>query len=589
MSPKKRGITHIPAIDGLRAVAVIAVMLYHLGFSWIPGGFLGVDLFFVISGYVITRLLLDSIQRSGGLDLRAFYIARARRLLPPLLFMIFGTAIFVGVWAPETSRRLVSDAPFSIFGGMNWWLVFRHTDYFEAIGRPPLLQHTWSLAVEAQFYLVWPLVLLLILKQFGKKRIPGAALFIAAVSGITLFIVSLSLDASSASQVSHVYFGTDTHSIGLFLGAALAVSWIPQNLKSEVSQRAQDFVDGIGVIGFIGLLGAFLLINENDPTLYRIAFPLAGLFGCAILTSIVHPASRFAPLLRARVLVWIGERSYAIYLWHWIVFQLTRPSVDIAGQDWALYTVRFLIVLALADISLRWVELPVRTGAVESWFRGMKYRTKKVRIRQKISVAVGIIALFTVTTLISANAISIAEKEAAILERQLTEVKPIGQKPPIISNVAQPDLWVTGDSVILGVRYELGDQRNIGLINARVGRQVPELLEVMKRDKLSVGDAPIIFNLGNNNALTRTQVAEVFAEVANQSQIIVVNTAVPRSWRDTNNELIAEFAAQNTRAVIVDWATISNGHPEYFAPDGVHLQPAGIRVYVAAILEALSK
>ncbi len=590
MSPKKRGITHIPAIDGLRAVAVIAVMLYHLGFSWIPGGFLGVDLFFVISGYVITRLLLDSIQRSGGLDLRAFYKARVRRLLPPLLFMIFGTAIFVGVWAPETSRRLVSDAPFSIFGGMNWWLVFRHTDYFEAIGRPPLLQHTWSLAVEAQFYLVWPLVLLLILKQFGKKRIPGAALFIAAVSGITLFIVSLSLDASSTSQVSHVYFGTDTHSIGLFLGAALAVSWIPQNLKSEVSQRAQDFVDGIGVIGFIGILGAFLLINESDTTLYRIAFPLAGLFGCAILTSIVHPASRFAPLLRTRVLVWIGERSYAIYLWHWIVFQLTRPSVDLAGQDWALYTVRFLIVLALADISLRWVELPVRTGAVESWFRGMKYRTKKVRIRQKITVAVGIIALLAATTAISANAISVANKEAAVLEKQLTEeVKPLNPKPTIISNVVQPNLWVTGDSVILGVRYELGDQRTIELINARVGRQAPELLEVMAHDKLAVGDIPIIFNLGNNNSLTRTQVADIFTEIQNQSQIVVVNTAVPRPWRNSNNALISEFAAQNPRVAIVDWATISNGHPEYFAPDGVHLQPAGIRVYVAAILEALKR
>ncbi len=588
MSPKKRGITHIPAIDGLRAVAVIAVMLYHLGFSWIPGGFLGVDLFFVISGYVITRLLLDSIQRSGGLDLRAFYKARVRRLLPPLLFMIFGTAIFVGVWAPETSRRLVSDAPFSIFGGMNWWLVFRHTDYFEAIGRPPLLQHTWSLAVEAQFYLVWPLVLLLILKQFGKKRIPGAALFIAAVSGITLFIVSLSLDASSASQVSHVYFGTDTHSIGLFLGAALAVSWIPQNLKSEVSQRAQDFVDGIGVIGFIGILGAFLLINESDATLYRIAFPLAGIFGCAILTSIVHPASRFAPLLRNRVLVWIGERSYAIYLWHWIVFQLTRPSVDLAGQDWALYTVRFLIVLALADISLRWVELPVRSGAVESWFRGMKYRTKKVRIRQKITVALSVITLLTATTLISANAISIADKETEILEKQLTqEITPVKTKPPVISNLAQPDLWVTGDSVILGIRYELGDQRNISLINARVGRQAPELLEVMKHDKVAVGDIPIIFNLGNNNSLGRTQVADIFTEIQNQSQIVVVNTAVPRPWRDSNNALIAEFAAQNPKVRIVDWAAISNGHPEYFAPDGVHLQPAGIRVYVAAILEAL--
>jgi peptidoglycan/LPS O-acetylase OafA/YrhL len=590
MSPKKRGITHIPAIDGLRAVAVIAVMLYHLGFSWIPGGFLGVDLFFVISGYVITRLLLDSIQQSGGLDLRAFYKARVRRLLPPLLLMIFGTALFVGVWAPETSRRLVSDAPFSIFGGMNWWLVFRHTDYFEAIGRPPLLQHTWSLAVEAQFYLVWPLVLLLILKQFGKKRIPGAALFIAAVSGITLFIVSLSLDASSSSQVSHVYFGTDTHSIGLFLGAALAVSWIPQNLKSEVSQRAQDFVDGIGVIGFIGIIGAFLLINETDATLYRLAFPLAGLFGCAILTSIVHPASRFAPLLRSKVLVWIGERSYAIYLWHWIVFQLTRPSVDLAGQEWALYTVRFLIVLALADISLRWVELPVRTGAVESWFRGMKYRTKKVRLRQKTTVAASLILILSATALISANAISISDKAKSNLEKELTqEISPSDNPQPIISNSVQPSLWVTGDSVILGIRYELGDQRSIGLINARVGRQASELLEVIKHDKLSVGDSPVIFDLGNNNALTRQQVSDIFAEVKDQPKIIVVNTAVPRPWRQANNQLIAEYAALNSKAQIVDWANISKDHPEYFAPDGVHLKPAGIRVYVAAIIEALTK
>ena len=164
-----RGIRHIPAIDGLRAIAVIAVMLYHLGFNWIPGGFLGVDLFFVISGYVITRLLLDSIQRSGGLDLRGFYFARARRLLPALIFMVITTALFVGVWAPEAIKRFVSDLPYALTGTINWALVARHTDYFESIGRPPLLQHTWSLAVETQFYLVWPLILLLVLKRFGKK------------------------------------------------------------------------------------------------------------------------------------------------------------------------------------------------------------------------------------------------------------------------------------------------------------------------------------------------------------------------------------------------------------------------------------
>jgi peptidoglycan/LPS O-acetylase OafA/YrhL len=579
MSSKKRGITQIPAIDGLRDVAVIAVMLYHLGFSWIPGGFLGVDLFFVISGYVITRLLLDSIQRSGGLDLRAFYLARVRRLLPPLLFMIFGTAIFVGIWAPETTRRLLSDAPFSIFGGMNWWLVFRETDYFEAIGRPPLLQHTWSLAVEAQFYLVWPLVLLLILKWFGKKRIPGAALTIAAISGITLFIVSLSLDAANSKRVSHIYFGTDTHSIGLFLGAALAVSWIPQNLKSEVSQRAQDFVDGIGVIGFIGILGAFLLINESDPTLYRIAFPLAGIFGCAILTSIVHPASRFAPILRTRTLVWIGERSYAIYLWHWIVFQLTRPSVDIAGQEWALYTVRFLIVLALADISLRLVELPVRSGAVESWFRGMKYRTKRVQIRQKITVL--LIVIF-----IAASSSTVAVRAIAIGDKQLDEIKQQIEQPFIPPTLDEGGLWVTGDSVILGIRSELDLVENIGLINARVGRQASELLEEIRRDKEKMSDATVIFNLGNNNKLTEEQVSLIFRELSDQPKIVVVNAAVPRAWLEDNNALIKKYADLYS-ANLIDWESISAEHPEYFAPDGVHLVPAGVRAYVDAISKVL--
>ena len=577
-----RGIRYIPAIDGLRAVAVIAVMLYHLGFSWIPGGFLGVDLFFVISGYVITRLLLDSIQRSGGLDLRAFYKARIRRLFPPLVFMIFVTIIYIGIWAPETMRRFISDSPFALLGGMNWWLVFRHTDYFDTIARPPLLQHTWSLGVEAQFYLIWPLILLLVLRQFGKAKIPGAALFIAATSGIALLFVSFEVDAASASQVSHVYFGTDTHSIGLFLGAALAVSWVPQNLQEQVNRRAQDFIDGIGVIGFVGLLGVFLLVNEGDPTLYKLAFPLAGLFGCAILTSIVHPASRFAPILSSRIAVWIGERSYAIYLWHWVVFQVTRPAVDLEGSTWALYALRILVVFALADISLRLVELPVRSGLVEYWFKGMKYRTKNVQRRQKSAVAASVILIALGTSLMSAQAISQSDKEMAALKEQLNQPT----TPSQISPTQPGGLWVTGDSVILGIHYELDARSHIALINARVGRQAAELIEVMKADKANVIDSPVIFNLGNNNKLTSDQVLAVFEEVKNQPKIIVVNTAVPRGWRDENNALIAQYAAVYG-ATVIDWAAISSGHPEYFAPDGVHLVPAGVRAYVDAITASL--
>ncbi|MBU3642593.1 MAG: acyltransferase [Candidatus Nanopelagicaceae bacterium] len=575
-----KGIRYIPAIDGLRALAVIAVLLYHLGFSWIPGGFLGVDLFFVISGYVITRLLLDSIQRSGGLDLRGFYAGRIRRLLPPLLFMLVITAIFVGVWAPDSMRRFLTDAPFALTGLMNWWLVFKEQDYFESFGRPPLLQHTWSLGVEAQYYLVWPLILLFVLKVFGKKVIPTAALAIATFSGIALFLASVRADISATQDISHVYFGTDTHSIGLFLGSALAVSWIPQNLRMNIEKRAQDFIDFIGVFGLIGILASFLFIQEADPTAYRIAFPLVGIFGSAIIMSVVHPASRFAPLLQHPFLVWIGERSYAIYLWHWIVFQVTRPAQDLTGSTWALYLFRILVVFALADISQRWIEVPVRNGAISNWLRGMKYRTKEVQRRQKATAGLTVLALIATITVVSNNAITIADRNNAVVKQMF--------KDDQVATISKIDgLWLVGDSVILGIRNELESKEHIGLINARVGRQAGELLEVIKKDKAKMQGMKTVINLGNNNRLVDTEVAEIFFELKDQPLVVVVNTAVPRTWRDENNQLIQREAMNYANIKIVDWALKSENHPEYFAPDGVHLIPAGISAYVAEIVNYL--
>ena len=577
---------YIHSVDGLRAVAVIAVLLYHLGIDWIPGGFLGVDLFFVISGYVITGLILDSIARSGTLDLRAFYLSRIRRLVPALVAMIVFTTLFIGVYAPETVRRFLADIPYVLTGSMNWALVSRQQDYFEAIGRPPLLQHTWSLAVEAQFYLIWPLVLLFILRYFGKKNIPFAALAIAIASGITLFAYSIRIDTQE-SAISHVYFGTDTHSIGLFLGSALAVSWQPQNLSREITKRAQDFVDLIGVIGLLGLLSTFLFINESDPTLYRIAFPLSALFGCATLISVVHPASRFAPILSTRPLIWIGERSYGIYLWHWIVFQLTRPSIDLVGDDWALYALRVLIVFALADISLRYIEIPVRRGYFELWFRGMKYRTKTVRLRQQLSTVAAVVVTMAATSLISINAIERADRIAAA-EKASTENA--NETPDqVITSSETPGLWVTGDSVILGIRNVLAQYERIELINARVGRQIGELIQVAKTDQQFVGKSPVVLNLGNNNRLVEKDVVELMEIVKNQPRIIVVNTAVPRSWKESNNQLIQNVVSRYPNTTIIDWATISENHPEYFATDGVHLNPPGVNAYVSAIREVLNR
>jgi peptidoglycan/LPS O-acetylase OafA/YrhL len=574
--------TYIPSIDGLRAIAVFAVLLYHLGIKWLPGGFLGVDLFFVISGYVITRVILDSIQSANGLDLREFYYGRVRRLYPGLLILIMVATVLAATIAPDAIRRIVLDVPYVLTGSNNWHLVAIHQDYFQTVGRAPMLQHTWSLAVEAQFYLIWPITLVAIWKRYGKGGITRVALAIAMISGAALFAFSLQLDNASAGRISHIYFGSDTHSLGLFLGAALGVSWIPQNLTSAISKRAQDFIDGIGVFGLFGILCTFLFISESNATLYRLAFPLAGIFGCATLISIVHPASRFAPVLSSRPLLWIGQRSYGIYLWHWVIFQVTRPSIDLAGSEIALDVARTLLVLICADISLRYIEIPIRRGVVQNWLRGMKYRNKIMRRRQRVFVATCLVIAIGITSGATATAWYRDTHTTIVQKNELTLV-------PSQINSIKTGLWVTGDSVILGIRSKLAKTQDIALINARIGRQLPELIDSVKTDQPMVAHSTVVLDVGNNNRITKQDMTTLMELLKNQPKIVLVNTAVPRLWRDENNKIISEVIANYPQTTLVDWSGISANHPEFFAPDGVHLIDAGSDVYVASILEALKK
>jgi peptidoglycan/LPS O-acetylase OafA/YrhL len=570
---------YIAPIDGLRAIAVVAVLLYHLGVKQIPGGFLGVDLFFAISGYVITRLILDSIETANALDLRQFYFARVRRLIPALLFVIFVTVIAVALFAPDAIHRVISDLPYVLTGSNNWHLVALHQDYFQSSGRPPLLQHTWSLSVETQFYLVWPVALYLIWRRFGKANIARIALAIAFSSALALFIFSLQADSTSVGRISHIYFGTDTHSLGLFLGSALAVSWVPRNLTANITQRAQDFIDGIGLFGFLGLLFVFLFISESNPTAYKLAFPLAALFSCASITSLVHPASRFAPLLSWRPLLWIGQRSYGIYLWHWIVFQMTRPNADLAaGSALALDIARILLVLALSDISLRYIEIPFRRGKIQNWFRGMKYRTTIIRKRQQVFV--GVVIAFVALSSGGATATAYY-RDARIPKVTKAELKLVE------TNVTHQGLWLTGDSIILGARYKLEQKYPLALVNARIGRQIEELISVIATDQSHVSTNSVVLDVGNNNRITRASLVQLLDLLKSQPHVILINTAVPRGWKDANDALIAEVSAQYPNVTLIDWANISKNHPEFFAPDGVHLNDNGSDVYVAAIVEAL--
>ena len=578
-SGPKRAVTIAP-IDGLRALAVIAVLFYHLGYKWIPGGFLGVDVFFVISGYVITRLLLDSIYIANGLDIRDFYFARFRRLYPALIFLLFITAIVTAAFAPDGVHRFVLDLPYVLTGTNNWHLVALHQDYFQTVGRPPLLQHTWTLAVEFQFYVIWPLILYFVWKKFGKASVRRAAVLISVFSGLALLLFSINSDWANTGKISHVYFGSDTHSIGLFLGSALAVSWVPRNLTPNVSQRAQDFIDGIGVFGLIGIVLAFLFISENNATLYRIAFPLTGFFACAIIMSIVHPASRVARVFAFPLLIWIGKRSYGIYLWHWLILQITRPSIDLAGKPWALNCLRILLVIFFADFSYKFIEEPFRRGVVQNWIRGMRYRTPRVRKNQRIFISVlGVLFL-----LISSSSVALAwyrNDHLVIIPKE-----EISLKQTIVSE-ANNGVWLTGDSVILGIKSKLSAEEPIALVNAKVGRQIDDLIKAVTADGPKVPNSKIVFDVGNNNIITREQMVALMELVKKQPKIVVINTAVPRAWRDKNNQIIAEVVANYPNAKLINWNELSYNHPEFFAPDGVHLLENGSDVYVAAILEAL--
>jgi peptidoglycan/LPS O-acetylase OafA/YrhL len=347
----------MPALDGLRALAVIAVLLYHANLEWIPGGFLGVEMFFVISGYLITSMLLAEWARNGRLDFTAFWLRRARRLLPALGLLLLVVVAYAVVFLPAEVAGLRGDAVSAAAYVNNWYQVFSHKSYFEAVGRPSLLRHLWSLAVEEQFYLVWPLLLGLLLAGLRRRYALAAVLAGALASSLAMaFLFQPNTDPS------RVYYGTDTRAAGLLLGVALAFIFPP---GEEVPESGAWVPDALGLAGFGTLVACFLLINEFQPFLYRGGFTLVDIATLELLAVAVHPGARLVPrLLCWGPLRWVGLRSYGIYLWHFPVFMLTRPQLDVPIDGVLLLAARLGLTVLIAALSYRFIETPIRSGGL---------------------------------------------------------------------------------------------------------------------------------------------------------------------------------------------------------------------------------
>ena len=364
---------YLPGLDGLRAIAVGAVLLYHAGMPWLPGGFLGVEVFFVISGYLITALLLSEWNKRDRINFAGFWLRRARRLLPALFLVLAATLAISVLFLPDEVARLRSDALAATGYVTNWYLIFSEQSYFEAVGRPSMLQHLWSLAVEEQFYLLWPLLFVAGMR-FLKRRL----LLLAAIGGAILSTVLMALLYVPDTDPSRIYYGTDTRAAGLLIGVALAFMWAPWEKRQESTPAKRIWakslaLDLVGLAALGGIVAFFLYLDEFQPFLYQGGFAALGLVTAVAIAVTVHPMSRIGPkLLGLSVLRWVGLRSYGIYLWHWPVFMLTRPDLDVPFDGAPLFTLRIAATLVLAELSYRFVETPIRTGGLMRAWRAMR-------------------------------------------------------------------------------------------------------------------------------------------------------------------------------------------------------------------------
>lgn len=642
----------IASIDGLRAIAVVAVLFYHAEVAWLPGGFLGVEVFFVVSGYLITALLLGEIDRTGSVDLREFWTRRARRLLPALGFYLLGSLVLALAIADDVVDDFVDGSWAAVFYVANWYAVFNDISYTDAFGRPSFLHHLWSLAVEEQFYLVWPLLMLGGLRYLGRRR-----MIIAIGVGVVASTALMWLLYQPLQDPLRIYYGTDTRAAGLLVGAGLAFVWRPwehPTRRPEIEQRRKLVAFALTAVGLAGVIRAFIVYDlspiEADP-LFRGGFLVTSLSTAALIAGLVLARTTLSGALSGPLMRWLGSRSYGIYLWHWPIFMVTRARIDTDLDGVVLLVLRFALTFVVAEVSYQLVEQPLRRGlrrpgrsraeaigamampavlgslALLAVFAvlvdvqrdgestdAVGTGTFAVETVDEVAVVVGGSASAPVDPAVSDPpsldpAPGIAEDDPAPVEVEI----PPGAQSPAAENAETPpspnagstgqvgteadepaptapqQVTLVGDSVMQGAAPRLRNLADTVQVDTLVGRQwwdAEATLRAIGRDP-GFGDA-VVVHLGNNGPVNEAMFDAVMRRLSDVDRVLIVNVRVPVRWESDVNEALAAGVRRWDNAVLVDWHGLSNGRPEFFAGDGVHLEAAGQRAYTRAIRRALS-
>ncbi|HAR6518256.1 TPA: acetyltransferase [Staphylococcus pseudintermedius] len=588
---------YMPGLDGVRAVAVIAIIIYHLNPQWLSGGFLGVDTFFVISGYLITSLLLTEYHNTGKIELMSFWLRRVKRLIPAVLFLVMGVIVLSLIFMPTEIQKVRADSIAAIFYVSNWWYIMQNVDYFEQFAVQPL-KHLWSLAIEEQFYLVFPIVLLSLLSFIRRlKSIRIIFLILLVISMIAMMVLYVPNE-----NVARVYFGTDTRIQTLLMGVLLALVWPPFQLKAKVNRQMRTMIDTAGVVGLEILFICFKFVSETNSILYYGGFFLISTVTLLVIASSVHPSGYFAKFLGNKVFTFIGSRSYSLYLWHYPIIVLIHHQF-VQGQIPPLvYVVEILLMVLMAEFSYKFIEQPFRKEGFNIFaFNHLKnWRSQKV-LRTWLVIILLIPTLLVMVgsfnRFAQKNSTRVTEVNTEEIDKLITQPLPLPQLEidgfVVKGNKQKYASWkplLIGDSVMVDIGDDFRSFVPKADINGKVGRQLVEATSLAKRQYQSYRDKNdiVVLELGTNGDFTEEQLNSLLEQFG-EADIYLVNTRVPRSYESHVNQVLAKAAKKRANVTLVDWYSRSENHTEYFAPDGIHLQPPGVRALTNSIIQAIEK
>ena len=621
---KKR--RYINGFDGIRTIAVMGVIFYHLMPYNIQGGYLGVPIFFVLSGYLITDLLNQELQQNGRIDILAFYKRRVKRLYPGLVTMIFVTVAYITLFQRSLLTNIRQIMITNFVYVYNWFQVIHRESYFDKFGPQSPFTHLWSLSIEGQFYLFWPLLLTFLWVVIRKKQPIFDVVFIGAFLSALLMAVLY----KEGQDPSRVYYGTDTRMFSILLGAALSILWPSTSLKKKIPNVAKHTLNIAGIISLILIIWMFFNMPGESALTYHGGMFFFSLLSAIFIAAVAHPGADMDGLMTNRLFSWLGKRSYGIYLYQYPVMVFYEARVtNIAGHPWLNAFIEIIIIVVVSHLSYTYIERPLqhfnyaytKDTVLEFFKKNSHYGWK--RLWGTGALVIVFLALLGAVQQPAASAVegdqklqaTIQKNEQKVAEnnkkdtsetgkkkglkqgeensskiRNKTEYKASDESKPTVAgglNEAMKkkaqslNITAVGDSVLADGSVKLQDLFPQMYIDAKVGRQMPDAIAVLQSlaNSGKLADS-VLLSIGTNGPFSDDQLKSIMDIVGSRRKVYWINTHVPtRRWQDQVNGSLSMASKKYHNLKVIDWYTYSKDHSDWFYDDNVHPNEYGLNYY----------